>query len=37
VEELVASVGGEAPFEANESANALMDLRKAGLGQLELA
>lgn len=29
VEELVASVGGEAPFEANESANALMDLRKA--------
>ncbi|CAL1149332.1 unnamed protein product [Cladocopium goreaui] len=27
VEELVASVGGEAPFEANESANALMDLR----------
>eukprot|EP00435_Cladocopium_sp_Y103_P066291 s282_g28.t1 len=28
VEELVASVGGEAPFEANESANALMDLRK---------
>lgn len=29
VEELVASVGGEAPFEANESAQALTALRKA--------
>eukprot|EP00438_Fugacium_kawagutii_P032349 Skav234852 [mRNA] locus=scaffold840:47894:49987:- [translate_table: standard] len=29
VEELVATVGGEAPFEADENANALMDLRKA--------